>query len=733
MEPFVLRNREIIGEIATDFTEYAQVVIKRTYARGDETWSDIVLRVIETIFYFRKKQMTEALLAWDENEQQDLALKMAVSMAKVQWLPPGRGLQMCRRDYIERFGSFALNNCGFTTTGYFDVATNGRYERGREPFTYTNEASNAYFLDAVDWFMRVTMLGVGVGYNTYFNGVFFEVEPGAPELFVIQDTRESWAESTVRLLACYLVRGTRDVVFDYTLIRPKGAPLKSTGGYASGPAPLVLCHHIIRALCRCRLRVQGGANAAESIRQMMLERLPHDIAYLQQEEPSAVPRKLRWFADNIERLARLVEEEKAVTFSGDRKTFGTTRFAVDVFNCLAFLTESGNMRRIATIALGSVRDREFLLLKDWKHNDERDFMHTSNNSVQLWYEEEYEEAARVVGPLASANGEPGIVNMCAICTADDRGVVDTAMGVNPCTEANLGDKELCCLVENYPMRCRNAAEHYAAAHYSAIYAAVVSCIPTHDARSDAIIGRNHRIGASHTGLFEFCERTPRGEYITRMRTAARIISETCNAYVGSVVRTEAPFGPGNYCIRTRAIKPSGTVAPLGRASPGLHPFIQSRYIIRRMRMSKIDPLAARLIALGVPHELDVCNVTAMVFEFVLDQGECRTARDVSMWELWDVSDELQDIYTDQSNSMSLYFKEHEAAEIFRFLRRVLPRCKVLSFMPLCEKSVYKQQPYESISKEEYEKRLASMPKLDLAGIVTEIEMVPGCDGLSCSK
>lgn len=777
---FSLRGRFVIHEIATDFTPYAEVIIKRTYARGDETWGDIVLRVIETIFYFKKKQQlsspiantsggtgTSTLVYWDEEEEQELAFRMAVSMAKVQWLPPGRGLQMCRRDYVDRFGSFALNNCGFTTSGYYDPSTNGRYERGREPFKFTDERSNGVFMEAIDWFMRVTMLGVGVGYNTYFNGIFFEPAQGEPELFVIQDTRESWAEATVRLLACYLVRGTREVTFDYSLIRPKGAPLKSTGGYASGPQPLILCHHIIRALCRCRLAVQGmavchapggkviefrkGANPAAAIRDMLLERMPHDIEYLQFEEPSAIPRKLRWFAEHIERLDRIVnhwdelpEDGSIVTIDGhelSRKTYGTSRFCVDVFNTLAFLTESGNMRRIATIALGCKDDAEFVRLKDWRINGERDFMHTSNNSIQLWYEDEYEAAAKLVGPLASANGEPGIVNMCAICTADGRGVVDVAMGVNPCTEANLGDKELCCLVENYPARCATAAEHYAACRYSAIYAAVVSCIPTGDARSDSIISRNHRIGASHTGLFEFCEKTPRAEYITRMSTAARIISDTCNEYVGRVAYGAAPgtataetspFGvAGAYCIRTRAIKPSGTVAPLGRASPGLHPFIQSRYIIRRMRMSKIDPLAKRLVALGVPHEIDVCNVTAYVFEFVLDQGECRTAADVSMWELWDVSEELQRVYTDQSNSMSLYFKPHEAAEIPRFLRRILPRCKVLSFMPLNESAVYPQQPYESITRDEYERRAAAMPNLDLAGVRAEIEFVAGCDGGAC--
>ena len=57
----------------------------------------------------------------------------------------------------------------------------------------------------------------------------------------IPDTREGWADSIKMLYNC------PRVVFDYSQIRPAGAPL-STGGAASGPEPLIECHERIRAI-----------------------------------------------------------------------------------------------------------------------------------------------------------------------------------------------------------------------------------------------------------------------------------------------------------------------------------------------------------------------------------------------------------------------------------------------------------------------------------------------------
>lgn len=86
--------------------------------------------------------------------------------------------------------------------------------------------------------------GVGVGYSIQRRHTELCTNIGERvegEVYAIPDTREGWADSIVMLLE------NPALEFDYALIRPFGAPL-STGGTASGPAPLQQCHERIKAV-----------------------------------------------------------------------------------------------------------------------------------------------------------------------------------------------------------------------------------------------------------------------------------------------------------------------------------------------------------------------------------------------------------------------------------------------------------------------------------------------------
>ncbi len=61
-----------------------------------------------------------------------------------------------------------------------------------------------------------------------------------PEMYIIPDNKAGWADS-VKILFTKLYNGI-DVNFDYSLIRKKGSRLKTMGGRASGPEPLILLH-----------------------------------------------------------------------------------------------------------------------------------------------------------------------------------------------------------------------------------------------------------------------------------------------------------------------------------------------------------------------------------------------------------------------------------------------------------------------------------------------------------
>lgn len=68
--------------------------------------------------------------------------------------------------------------------------------------------------------------------------------------FQIPDSKEGWADSVKHLMTS-LYSGN-DLEFDYTLLRPKGARLKTFGGRSSGSAPLISLHEFIR-------KIFGGA------------------------------------------------------------------------------------------------------------------------------------------------------------------------------------------------------------------------------------------------------------------------------------------------------------------------------------------------------------------------------------------------------------------------------------------------------------------------------------------
>ena len=88
----------------------------------------------------------------------------------------------------------------------------------------------------------LSMSGVGVGYSVERKYVGLlpvvkEADPVAETVkFIIEDSAEGWVAAFN--LAIHLFWSGNDVEFDYSHIRPAGAPLRTKGGQASGPEPL---------------------------------------------------------------------------------------------------------------------------------------------------------------------------------------------------------------------------------------------------------------------------------------------------------------------------------------------------------------------------------------------------------------------------------------------------------------------------------------------------------------
>jgi ribonucleoside-diphosphate reductase alpha chain len=89
--------------------------------------------------------------------------------------------------------------------------------------------------------MFILLCGTGVGFSV--ERQFVQQLPEIPELFdsettiVVKDSKEGWAKSFRQLLA--LLWAGEIPKWDVTRVRPAGARLKTFGGRASGPGPLV--------------------------------------------------------------------------------------------------------------------------------------------------------------------------------------------------------------------------------------------------------------------------------------------------------------------------------------------------------------------------------------------------------------------------------------------------------------------------------------------------------------
>jgi ribonucleoside-triphosphate reductase len=191
-----------------------------------ESWFDVVVRVINGTLSIRKDWYKKASIEWDEAYWQDYALRMAVSMFKMYWLPAGRGMWAMGTQFVYERGSMALNNCGATKLG-----------------------GNDRLSDDLHWLMDALMLGVGVGFEPIRDDLKI-YEPVGRFLHYIGDSREGWCDAVKMRVDAFTKPNHRNPIFKDDYVRGPGQPIKGFGGFSSGPAPLMQLLENIEKLFR---------------------------------------------------------------------------------------------------------------------------------------------------------------------------------------------------------------------------------------------------------------------------------------------------------------------------------------------------------------------------------------------------------------------------------------------------------------------------------------------------
>jgi adenosylcobalamin-dependent ribonucleoside-triphosphate reductase len=406
-----------------------EITFVRTYSRvkedgTKERWYEVVRRVIEGMYSVQKNHAKENRLPWNDYKAQKSAQEAFDRMFTLKWTPPGRGMWTFGTPLtMEKRNSAALQNCAMVSTKDLDKNDPG-----------------ALFA----WVMDALMLGIGVGFDTLGADknfpIYAPVEPAVT--YEIPDTREGWVESLRLLLNSFLRPNQAIQEFDYSLIRPEGAPIKGFGGTASGPAPLIKLHEQLREVI--------GGRAGEKLDSRAIVDIINLIG-------TCV------VAGNVRRSATLAlggaEDEEFINLKNYEKFPERAPWAWMSNNSISAKVGMDYTQYVDRIA----------------DNGEPGF---------IWL-----DVARNYGRLADpADGKDYRV-----------------MGFNPCAEQPLESYELCTLVEVHLNRHESKEDFLRTLKFAYLYGKTVTLLPTHWQQTNGIMQRNRRIGTSLTGIASFAD------------------------------------------------------------------------------------------------------------------------------------------------------------------------------------------------------------------------------------
>ena len=617
-----------------------EITFLRTYSRKKEdgtkeTWSEVCERVTNGTYSLQKDYAKQQRLPWSDAKAAASAKEFFDSLFNLKWSPPGRGLSQMGTDLVNRQkNSASLQNCAFVSTLEMTKQNPGK------PFAFLMEAS---------------MLGVGVGFDDKGADKDFEIYAPLAEVqtYVIPDTREGWQESTIALINSYLKPEQKTLEFDYSEIRLYGAPIKTFGGTASGPDPLITLHKTIAKIFTGR--------AGEKLTTV-------DIADIGNLIGKCV------VSGNVRRSAELLIGR------------------IDDQNFL-------NLKNAEAFPERNSYDPE---TPGWGW--------MSNNSVMV-------NVGTDFSPIVDGiirNGEPGVIweDMSKQYgrLADPINNKDWRIaGYNPCAEQSLESYEMCTLVETYLNRHASLEDYKRTLKFAYLYAKTVTLLPTHWEETNAIMQRNRRIGTSMSGIANFADNKGLPELRKWMDEGYGVIKHYDNIYSEWLGVRES--------IKTTTVKPSGTVSILAGESPGAHWSPGGEYFNRAIRFGNDDPQLAlfKMANYTVEPASENPEHTSVVY-FPIKASAKRAEKDVSIYEKMNLAATAQRYWSDNSVSVTISFNpETEGDDVEKVLHMYDGQLKTVSFLP-SGNFTYPQMPYTQITEEEYLAATEKLFPIDFAGI-----------------
>ena len=460
----------------------------------------------------------------------------------------------------------------------------------------------------------------------------------------VADTKYGWA-SALRILLVELYNGNFEVKWNVDKIRAKGERLKTFGGRASGPEPLVRLFVFAKELFK----------GAEGRKLTSIE--AHDLACMVAD--IVVVGGVRRSA--LISLSNLTDERMRSAKTGA-------------------WWEANGQRKLANNSVCYTETPDMgIFLREW--------------------ESLYD----------SKSGERGIFSRPAaqrVAARNGRRDSRHDFGTNPCSEIILRSFQFCNLSEVIVRPDDTVEDLKRKGRIAAVLGTLQSTLTDFkylNPKWAENTAEERLLGVSMTGIMD--NDLTSGQF--GVDGLDEVLEELRDDVVETNALWADRLGIPRS-VATTCVKPSGTVSQLVGCSSGIHPSY-SPYYIRTVRIDKKDPMMEFLRDQGVEVEDDLMNVEGAVISFPTRAPEDAVVRDevgaIQQLELWKIYAEH---WCEHKPSITVYVREDEWLEVGSWVYKHFDIVSGVSFLPYSDHT-YQQAPYQPITEEAYNELIAAFP------------------------
>ena len=501
---------------------------------------------------------------------------------------------------------------------------------------------------AFDEILYILMNGTGVGFSV--ESQFVEQLPRVAEDFhdtdtciIVRDSKLGWAKALKELIA--MLYAGQVPSWDVSRVRPAGSPLKTFGGRASGPEPLVdLFKFCVRTF-----------KAAAGRRLTTLE--CHDI------------------------VCKIAE---IVVVGGVRRS------------ALISLSDlyDDRMRHAKNGEWWNMNSQRALSNNSYVAQKERPTLTTFLDEWKALYE--------------SKSGERGIFSRYGAQQQAERSgrrIIDYLFGCNPCSEIILRSMEFCNLSE-IVIRADDTMETLTEKVRLATILGTFQSTLTNFGYIRKEWKKNcdeeRLLGVSLTGIMD--SKLTNG--VTsglgdRLEQLKQVAVETNKAWAEKLGISQS--------TAITCVKPSGTVSNLVDSASGIHARHSDYYIRtvradKKDPLAKMMIDAGFYAEADVmrPEHTWVFSFPQKAPKGCITRNQRTAIEQLEFWRTY------QDHWCEHKPSATIYVKEDEWLDVGAWIYRNFDKVSGLSFLPNSE-HIYQQAPYQDLTKSEYEEWVKKMP------------------------